>query len=111
MSGAAAVINKAKDIYTGVVTGTGITAALPGVKNAANTTATMGYDYLTGKTPDAAAAPEPEAPPASPTDTAGQVDDAAAKQRRARGRASTYLTGSQGLTTSATTASRTLLGG
>lgn len=72
------------------------------------------WDVLVkGERPEAPALPPPPPPP-SPTGqdpaTAKSMDEAAANERRAKGRASTYLTGAAGLTTQATTAGRTLLG-
>lgn len=57
-------------------------------------------------------APKMEDPPALATKDTAQpaMTEAEAEQRRARGRASTILTGGRGLTGPATTARRTLLG-
>ncbi|WP_119462931.1 hypothetical protein [Rhodospirillaceae bacterium SYSU D60014] len=65
-----------------------------------------------GLIPDAPDVVMPEAPP-SPTDDNGTAEEmarAAEAERKARGRASTILTGSRGLLGSPTTSSRTLLG-
>jgi hypothetical protein len=53
----------------------------------------------------ASAAPTPENP-----ETQTKLDEAAAEQRKARGRASTILTGGSGVSGRAQTARRTLLG-
>lgn len=68
------------------------------------------YDYsVKGETPQAPVlAPPP--PPATPENSSAAMDAAALNERKAKGRASTYLTGAGGVTTQATTASRTLLG-
>ncbi len=70
------------------------------------------YDVLVkGETPQAPAVPPPPAPlDTKNPETAAALDAAAANERKAKGRASTYLTGAGGLTTQATTAGRTLLG-
>lgn len=52
----------------------------------------------------------PEPPPPPPTPDEAPVADAASQQKKAKGRASTVLTGNYGLLGGGSTASRTLLG-
>lgn len=70
------------------------------------------YDVLVkGETPQAPALAPPPPPPTPATSSDAQ--DAAAKKERdrsSRGRASTMLTGASGLSSTATTSGRTLLG-
>jgi hypothetical protein len=71
------------------------------------------YDVLVkGETPQAPVVAPPPPPPDPTKDPAVNKaqDDAALNERKAKGRASTMLTGASGLTTASTTAGRTLLG-
>lgn len=54
--------------------------------------------------------PAPEPPPPPPIPDEAPVADAASQQKKAKGRASTVLTGNYGLLGGGSTASRTLLG-
>lgn len=54
--------------------------------------------------------PTPPPPPPTPDNSAAEIAAAQELERKARGRASTQLTGPQGLTSSPSTASNVLLG-
>lgn len=71
------------------------------------------YDFtVKGETPTPPPPVAPPPPPPTPqnAEVADAQKQAAANERKARGRASTLLTGAGGVTTAATTAGRTLLG-
>ena len=60
--------------------------------------------------PMRAATPMPPAPTQNDPETRRKLEEAAALQRKAKGRASTILTGGAGLSAEATTAKSVLLG-
>ncbi len=108
MGGFGATIKRAASYALAPVTmGASLT---PGGSGAINTSYDMTDKALHGELGSAGAAPAAEDAPPVPDPGSGAVDDAARKERRAKGRSSTYFTGARGLTSSATTASRTLLG-